>query len=403
MTFSFSTLVLVGVVALLGPLLAWPTKLRIPVLIGELIGGIALGSSGFGIVKASDPIFTFLADIGFGLTMFVAGSHVPLRDARLRPALLMGLVRAVAIGVGAALLGMLLALLFGSPHAALFAVLMASSSAAIVLPTVDGEQLGGPRVLGMLAQVAIADTACIVALPLVIDPANAGPAALGALIIAIGAAAFYLVMRTLDRRGRLRQFHEFSENRHFALELRVTLVVLFGLAAVATTTHVSIMLAGFACGLAISAVGAPRRLANQLFALNDGFFGPLFFVWLGASLSLGALAGHPQWILLGVCLGFGAILAHLVGSLFRHPVSLSVMSAAQLGVPVAAATIGQQTHLLSPGEPAALILGALITILGLAISASVAARGRFNVKGMTGLDPDLAPSDGPAPIGPPGI
>lgn len=403
MSFSFSTLVVIGVVALLGPLLAWPTRLRVPVLIGELLGGIALGGSGFGVLKASDPMFTFLADIGFGLTMFVAGSHVPLRDGRLRPALVMGLVRAILVGVAASLLGVLLANLFGSPHAAVFAVLMASSSAAIVLPTVDGEQLGGPKVLGMLAQVAIADTACIVVLPLVIDPANAGPAALGALVIAIGAAAFYLVMRTLDRRGRLREFHEFSEKRHFALELRVTLIVLFGLAAVATTTHVSIMLAGFACGLAISAVGAPRRLANQLFALNDGFFGPLFFVWLGASLSLRALGAHPQWIVLGLCLGVGAILAHLVGSFFRQPVSLSVMSASQLGVPVAAATIGQQTHLLSAGEPAALILGALVTIAGLAISASIASRGSFNVSGATGLDPDAVPKDGGATVGPPGI
>ncbi len=402
MTLSFPTLVLVGVVALLGPLLALPTKLRIPVIIGELIGGIVIGGSGFGLVNASDPLFSFLADIGFGLTMFVAGSHVPLRDARLRPALAMALVRALTIGVAAALLGMLLALVFHSPHAAVFAVLMASSSAALVLPTVDGEKLGGPKVLVMLAQVAIADTACIIALPLAIDPAHAAPAALGALIIAIGALIFYLILRALNKRGQLLRFHDFSERRHFALELRVSLIVLFGLAAIATTTHVSIMLAGFACGLAIAGVGAPRRLAEQLFALNDGFLGPLFFVWLGASLSLRALVGHPEWIVLGVCLGIGAILAHLVGLFFREPVSLGVMSAAQLGVPVAAATIGQQNHLLAAGEPAALILGALISIAGLAIASGFAARARFNVAGASGLDPVVPSSDEPAKGSPPG-
>ncbi|HEX4443519.1 MAG TPA: cation:proton antiporter [Galbitalea sp.] len=402
MSFSFSTLVLVGAVALLGPLLALPTKLRIPVLIGELIGGILIGGSGFGLVKASDPLFSFLANIGFGLTMFVAGSHVPLRDARLRPALVMALVRALVIGVAAALLGMLLAVVFHSAHAAVFAVLMASSSAALVLPTVDSERLGGPKVLVMLAQVAIADTACIIALPLAIDPENAAPAALGALVIAVGALIFYLILRALDKRGQLVRFHDFSERRHFALELRVSLVVLFGLAAIATTTHVSIMLAGFACGLAIAGVGAPRRLAEQLFALNDGFLGPLFFVWLGSSLSLRALVGHPEWILLGVCLGVGAIAAHLVGLFFREPVSLGVMSAAQLGVPVAAATIGQQSHLLAAGEPAALILGALISIAGLAIASSVASRGKFNVSGASGLDPDIVQPPAPAQPSPPG-
>jgi hypothetical protein len=33
-----------------------------------------------------------------------------------------------------------------------------------------------------------------------------------------------------------------------------------------------------------------------------------------------------------------------------------------LGVPVAAAAVGTQAHLLRPGEPAALILGALVTV-----------------------------------------
>jgi Kef-type K+ transport system membrane component KefB len=371
---SFSVLVLVGIVALLGPLLAWPKRWRIPIVLGELVGGILIGTSGFGLVHSSDTTFTFLADLGFGLTMFVAGSHVPIRDARLRPALLVGLVRALGVGLVAAVLGVVLADLFNTGHAALYAVLMASSSAALVLPVVDELKLGGPKVLLMLAQVAIADTACIVALPLAIDPANAPTAAIGAVLIAVGAVLLYLVLRRLDARGLLRRFHRASEKRHFALELRVSLIILFSLAAIAVGTHVSIMLAGFACGVAVAGVGEPRRLARQLFALNDGFLGPLFFVWLGASLSLGDLVAHPELILLGAALGVGAILAHLAMGLFRQPLSLGAMAAAQLGVPVAAATVGQQTHVLAPGEAAALILGALITIAALAVASGIAAR-----------------------------
>ncbi|HEY5319499.1 MAG TPA: cation:proton antiporter, partial [Galbitalea sp.] len=95
---SFSTLTLIGALALLGPLLAFPQRWRIPVVVGELVGGIVIGGSGFGLVRAADPTFTFLADVGFGLTMFVAGSNVPVRDARLRPALLVGLLRMLAVG-----------------------------------------------------------------------------------------------------------------------------------------------------------------------------------------------------------------------------------------------------------------------------------------------------------------
>ena len=64
-----------------------------------------LGVTGFRVLDASDPTFTFLANAGFVLVMFVAGTHVPVRDERLRPALRTGLVRAVAVGVAACLLG----------------------------------------------------------------------------------------------------------------------------------------------------------------------------------------------------------------------------------------------------------------------------------------------------------
>jgi Kef-type K+ transport system membrane component KefB len=128
------------------------------------------------------------------------------------------------------------------------------------------------------------------------------------------------------------------------------------------STPSSTMLAGFALGLVISAVGEPRRLARQLFGVTEGFFGPLFFVWLGASLQVRELSDHPTFIGLGVALGLGAVLAHSVGRLLGQPLTLAALAAAQLGVPVAAATLGIEQHLLRAGEPSALILGALITI-----------------------------------------
>jgi Kef-type K+ transport system membrane component KefB len=150
--------------------------------------------------------------------------------------------------------------------------------------------------------------------------------------------------------------------------------LLFALCALAVTTRVSIMLAGFALGLVISAVGEPRRLARQLFGITEGFFAPLFFVWLGASLQVRELGEDPRLILLGLGLGVGAILAHCVGRLFGQPVTLAVLSAAQLGVPVAAATLGTEQHLLAPGEPSALMLGALVTIASTSIAGALAAR-----------------------------
>lgn len=372
--FGFDTLALIAVIGLTGPALAAVPRLRIPVVIGELIVGMVLGGSGFGIVDHTDPTFTLLANIGFALVMFVVGTHVPVRDTTLRTALPKALVRAVLVGAVAAVLGVLIAHLFGTGHAALYAVVMASSSAALALPVIDGLRLQGPNVLSVTAQIAIADAASIVLLPLVIDIHRAPRAALGALAIAGCAAVLFVGLRAANARGLRKRLHRYSEDHKFALELRLSLVMLFGLSALAVATHVSIMLAGFALGLVVSAIGEPRRLARQLFGITDGFFGPLFFIWLGASLQVRELADKPEFIVLGVTLGLGAVLAHSAGRLLGQPVTLAVFSAAQLGVPVAAATLGTEQHLLAPGEPAALMLGALVTIATTSVAGVLAAR-----------------------------
>ena len=372
--FGFGTLALLVVAGLVGPLLASVPRLRVPVVVGELLVGILLGKTGFGIIDTGEPTFELLANIGFALVMFVVGTHVPIRDRAMRSAAPAALVRAVLVGAVAAGLGVGLATIFGTGHAALYGVLMASSSAALALPIIDGLRLSGPPVLSVTAQIAVADTACIVLLPLVIDPSRAPRAALGAAAIAICAGVLFVALRYANGRGLRKRMHEYSEKHEFALELRISLLMLFGLAALAISTHVSIMLAGFALGLVIAAIGEPRRLARQLFGITEGFFAPLFFVWLGASLQVRDLGAHPQFILLGLALGVGAIFAHAVGRLLKQPLTLAVMSAAQLGVPVAAATVGAEEHLLLPGEPAALMLGAIVTIVATSVAGVLGAR-----------------------------
>ena len=371
---SFPILALVGFVALFGPLLAGLARWRVPVVVGELLAGILIGGSGLQLVDAHDPAFTFLGEVGFAVTMFVAGTHVPIRDARLRPALLTGILRALGVGVLSAVAGYAVAAAFGTGHSAVYAVLMASSSAAMVLPAVDQLGLGGDQLLPTLAQVAVADTACIVALPLVMDPANAPRAALGAVLIAVLAVAIGLALRWADDRDHWDRLRGTSKDHHLALELRISLVVLFGLGAVAVLMHVSVLLAGFTAGLAVSFAGEPHRLARQLFAVAEGFLTPLYFVWLGASLSMVALVRDPRLVLLGVVLGVGAVLVHLALAVTRQHPLWAVTTSAQLGVPMAAATIGASTGLLGAGEPAALILGALVTIAALSVATAMASR-----------------------------
>jgi Kef-type K+ transport system membrane component KefB len=371
---SFLDLAIVCTVALAGPLLATPLRWHLPVVLGELLAGVALGVTGFGVLDASDVTFTFLGNAGFVLVMFVAGTHVPVRDARLRTALRIGVVRAATVGVVAVPLGFGVAQVVGIGHAPLYAVLMASSSAALVLPIVDSLGLDGPSLVELLPQVAVADASCIVLLPLAIDPAHAGRAAIGSAVVLAAGCVFFVLLRQVERSGRRERVHRVSEDRQFAVELRISLAAIFAFAALAVSVHVSLMLAGFVAGLAVSAVGEPRRVAKQLFAVTEGFFGPLFFVWLGAGLQLRDLAHHPSMMLLGCCLAAGATLAHLAPVALHQPPPYALLATAQLGVPVAATTIGSQLGLLRPGEAGALILGALVTLVVTIVGGSLAAR-----------------------------
>jgi Kef-type K+ transport system membrane component KefB len=394
--FGFQTLALLTAVGFAGPLLAAIPRMRIPVTIGELIAGLVIGKTGFNLVDDANSTFQLLANIGFALVMFVVGSHVPVRDPKLPSALPLALARAVLAGAVGAAFGYGLATVLGTGHGALYGVLMASSSAAMTLPMIDSLRLQGPQVLSLTAQIAIANTAGIVLLPLVIDFSDAPKAALGGLAVTGCSVVLFVLMRAADRRGWRQRMHDYSHKQQFALELRTNLLILFGLAALAISTDVSIMLAGFAMGLVIASVGEPRRLARQLFGITEGFFGPLFYVWLGASLQVRELGSHPKFILLGVGLGFGGVLAHCAGRLLGQPLTFAVMSCTQLGVSVAAATIGTQKHLLAPGEASALMFGALLTIACTSIAGTAAAR----AQSVSGGDGPAKPAEPAKPAKP---
>jgi Kef-type K+ transport system membrane component KefB len=77
---SFGQLTLIILAGLCGPLLSASRRVLVPVVVGELLAGVALGKTGAGLVKANDPTISFLGNIGFAMLMMVAGMHVPLRD-----------------------------------------------------------------------------------------------------------------------------------------------------------------------------------------------------------------------------------------------------------------------------------------------------------------------------------
>src|ERR1700758_5196200 len=120
--FGFDTLALLVVVGLVGPLLGSIPHLGLPVVVGELLVGIVLGRTGFGIIDDTNPTLVVLANVGFALVMFVVGSHVPVHDSTLRSAVPWALARALLVGAVAAGLGAGIAAIFTTRHTALYAV-----------------------------------------------------------------------------------------------------------------------------------------------------------------------------------------------------------------------------------------------------------------------------------------
>ena len=55
---TFTQLAVVGLLGLLGPLLAYPRGWHLPVVLGELLAGVALGRTGLGYLDAHDVTFT---------------------------------------------------------------------------------------------------------------------------------------------------------------------------------------------------------------------------------------------------------------------------------------------------------------------------------------------------------
>ena len=183
-------LALIGLAALAGPLLAAGRRPLVPVVVGELLAGVVIGRSGFGWLDPTEPTVAFLAEIGFAMLMFVAGMHVPLRQPGPASGVRRGGLAAVIAALLAPPAGIAVAWASGTDHAAIYALLLASGSVAILLPAFEEQGLlEDPRALTVMAQVAIADIAAIVLLPLVLEPSRALRAALGGLLVALCVSA----------------------------------------------------------------------------------------------------------------------------------------------------------------------------------------------------------------------
>jgi len=259
--------------------------------------------------------------------------------------------------------GFAAAAIAGTSHAAVYAVVLASGSAAVLLPALEESGAASGDALAVMAQVTIADVVTIVAVPIVLAPARTSHVVLGGALVAGTALALLGAGRALREDERVQRARRLSKRRHWALDLRVSLVALFLLAWIAQESGASVLIAGFAAGVIIAATGGPKRLSTQVRGIADGFFVPLYFVVLGAQLDLRGLADNPTLLALAAALAALNVAIHLAAAgLARRPPSAGLTAVAQLGVPAAVASLGLSEHVLSAPIATAIVLAAVVSL-----------------------------------------
>jgi Kef-type K+ transport system membrane component KefB len=372
---TFGVLTLIAGCGLAGPLLSAATRLALPVVVGEIVAGLVIGRTGFGLLDLADPTLIFLSAVGFAMLMFVVGTRLPLRDTRLRDALGRGVAATALSFAVAAAVGWLIAGVSGIDHPALFLLLLAASSAAIVIPVLQERGLTAGPMLEVTAWVVIVDVATIVAVPLALTPSRAVRIVLGGAAVSAAAIALYLVIRAARHNPAVAMVRRSSRERRWAFDLRLSLFALFGLAALAERFGTSILVAGFAAGMVVAWAGEPERLSGQLLGVAEGFFVPLFFVTLGAQLNFRSLGSSHRDAALAAGLAGCIIACHLlVAVVMRMPWPSGLLASAQLGLPAAVVSLGLAEHLIGAGQAAAIVLAALISLGACSLGAALLAR-----------------------------
>jgi Kef-type K+ transport system membrane component KefB len=368
---SFGTLALIGLCGFAGPLLSAAGHGAVPVVVGELLAGVLLGRTGIHAIDSSEPTLSFLSEIGFAMLMFAVGMSVPLREHGLKESLGVGATSAVIVAVIAVGAGLLVSKIGGAGHPAVYAVLIASGSAAVVLPILQERDLTGSTALAVMAQVTVADIGAMVAVPLVLAPGRTGRIVAGSAIVAACVIAMLVAAGHLRQRAGVHKLRQLGKRRGWAVDLRLALIVLFGLAWLTERSGASLLIAGFGAGLMVASIGGPKRLSNEVLGIAGGFFIPLFFVVLGARLDLRGLFSDPSLIALAGALAVLNVVVHLLAARLVHqPQSAGLVASAQLGVPAALVALGLPEHVLTPPQAAAIIVAALLSVVACSFGAA---------------------------------
>ncbi len=346
--------------------------LRLPLLVGYLLAGVAVGPHTPGITASADAVHA-VAKLGVALLMFAVGVQFHLEEmlAVRRIALLGG---AVQIG-GTVLLGWGAGLALGWGHygGIFLGCALALSSTAVMMRILEERgELGTSHASAMLGILVVQDLSLVLMvtlLPSLATVAAEGPRALTDLGLSLlRATALVTVTLLLARRWIPALLERAARVNSQELFLILVVCVCLGAAYLAQVAGLSLEIGAFLAGLVISESDYAHEVFSQIRPVRD-IFASLFFVSVGMLLEPAFFAQHlgtigivVAVILLGKPI-LAALPVFLLGSHGRTAMLVG-LGLGQIGeFSFVLASVGSEQGLIPEVEAGVILAAALVTIL----------------------------------------
>jgi Kef-type K+ transport system membrane component KefB len=371
---AIPTLVLIGIAAVLAPIIAeWTQKfLAVPEVVIQIILGIVIGPFVLNIAR-SNSIITALSDFGLTFLMFLAGTELDLAVLRQghpgRAVGSWGVSVVIALGFGALLHGTGLVL-----DSVVVALCLTTTALGTLLPIVrDAGVLRTPLGPSMLSVGAIGEFGPIVAVAVLLT--NRDARLTFVLLVAFVAVAVVAALLAVQVRPpgfvALLRRHLNSTSQ---LPVRICVLLVILLVYLAIKLSLDVLLGAFAAGVVVRLFikgEDSQPVESKLEAIGFGFLIPIFFIESGINFDLGSLIHRPHVLLLVPM--FTAIFLVTRGlptwAFFRGAISkvearsLALLSAAGLPIIVVIPTLGVDEHRMKPENAAALVAAGILSVL----------------------------------------
>jgi len=316
--------VLIVVAGLLGGVLA--RLCRLPLLVGYVAAGIAVGPHTSGPTVGQLHDIETLAEIGVALLLFSLGLEVSFRDLQIvkRVSLIGGPIQ-IVVTLAAGALGGIYGLGMSSAESMWFGAMVAVSSTMVVLKVLAAagvtDTLASKVMIGLLLVQDLAVIPMLVILPQLGNPEGLVMRVVQALAIAAAILVAVFVGGTRLLPPVFRRILSWGSRELFLVAVVATGV---GLGAAMQVAGFSFALGAFVAGLILSESEFSHQALSDVVPLRD-IFGLLFFVTVGmlfdptfAIENIGMIAIVVLAIMLGKALIFGGI-ARAFGYRFMAP------------------------------------------------------------------------------------